>query len=456
MSVGAVRTGLNGAGRFVGKDAPQLSQGDVAELFVSRHPDLRYTRNFNRWHVYNGAVWREDRILHVYDLARSLCREVAITGKGRLTIDSNAYYAAIETIVRADKQYVLLAEDWDRDLDSLNTPTGTVNLVTGEMRPNRKEDYFTNITAVAPGGDCPLWRDFLRRVTDGNQELEDFLQRVAGYCLTGRTQEDAIFFLWGTGGNGKNTFQNNLAGPMGTYSRAAASQTFMATHNPQHPTALARLRGARLVTTSEVQDGRWNEELLKALSGGGPITANFMHCDQFEFIPQCKLIISGNNKPTIRSVDPAWRRRFHLIPFKVTIAKGEVDQDLRDVKLPREWGGILQWAIEGCLEWRRHGLNPPECVRQATEQYLHDEDVCTRWMEETECRIGRGSYDSASGLYESYRKWAEAAGERFIYSQKRFGQELEKRGFRREHMRPGKFYFGLERKMKGPTATPAS
>ena len=136
----------------------------------------------------------------------------------------------------------------------------TVDLRTGERYSPRPEDYMTKCAPVAPGGDCPLWREFLARVTSEDAALQKYLQRVAGYCLTGHTHEHAIFFLYGTGANGKSVFVNTLAGMMGDYAITAPVEIFIESHTDRHPTELAMLRGVRLVVASETPAGRnWNE-----------------------------------------------------------------------------------------------------------------------------------------------------------------------------------------------------
>jgi len=198
---------------------------------------------------------------------------------------------------------------------------------------------------------------------------------LCGYCLTGDTSEAIIPFLYGTGANGKSVFVNTLLGVLGDYSAVAPMDVFTATHNPQHSTSIAALRGARLVAATETEDGsRWAEAKLKELTGGGPIKARFMRQDEFTFVPQFKPMISGNHRPRLRNVDEAMRRRFHLVPFAVTIPPDKRDKKLAD-KLRAEWGGILQWAVERCLKWQSEGLRPPRAVTEATEDYLQGQDT---------------------------------------------------------------------------------
>jgi putative DNA primase/helicase len=303
----------------------------------------------------------------------------------------------------------------------------TVELRTGTIRPPRREDYSTKCTVVAPRGDCPRWRQFLGEITGGDADLQTYLQRMAGYCLTGVTTEHVLFFCYGTGANGKSVFIKTLAGIWGDYAVTAPMETFVASHNDRHPTDLAGLHGARLVVAQETEQGRrWAESKVKALTGGDKISARFMRQDFFEFTPQFKLLIAGNHKPGLRGVDEAIRRRLHLIPFNVTIPETKRNPKLFE-ELKTEWGGILQWAIDGCLEWQRLGLAPPAAVRNATESYLAAEDAVANWLDEC-CTKSSTAQTELRALYTSWTKWCEHAGEH-AGSQKGFSQTLQDRGY---------------------------
>ncbi|MGH7053815.1 MAG: phage/plasmid primase, P4 family [Stellaceae bacterium] len=324
-----------------------------------------------------------------------------------------------------------------------------VELRTGTIRPTRREDYCTKITAVAPRGECPLWGKFLDCVTAEDKDLQSYLQRVAGYCLTGYTSEHVMFFLYGTGANGKSVFIGTLAGILGDYATTAPMEMFTVSNTDRHPTELAMLRGARLVTAQETEQGRrWAEAKIKALTGGDRISARFMRQDFFEFTPQFKLLIAGNHKPGLRGVDEAIRRRIHLIPFKVTIPPDERDPELPET-LKAEWPGILAWAIAGCLEWQRIGLAPPAAVRNATDAYLASEDALAQWLDEC-CARDPQYAERSSALFANWKRWAETAGE-FAGSQKRFSQMLEDRGFERGLNGAGQAIFrGLALKPQDP------
>jgi putative DNA primase/helicase len=244
------------------------------------------------------------------------------------------------------------------------------------------------------------------------------VKRVAGYGLTGVTREHALFFGYGTGANGKSVLVNTLAGILGEYYKAAPIETFTASNTDRHPTELAGLRGARLVTAVETEEGRrWAESRIKTLTGGDKVSARFMRQDFFEYVPQFKLLIAGNHKPGLRSVDEAIRRRFHLIPFAVTIPPGERDETLTE-RLRKEWPGVLAWMIDGCAEWLEQGLSPPEAVASATAVYLEAQDATAAWIEET-CQADANAWESRTRLFESWKEWASAAGE-YVGSRPRF------------------------------------
>ncbi len=371
--------------------------------------------------------------MKAFDLSRAICRAASAEcndPRVSVPIASAKTVAAVERLAKADRRHAATVDQWDDDAWALNTPGGVIDLRSGDMRAHCPDDHMTKIIAVAPGGDCPLWHSFLGRITGGNGELHDFLQRVAGYALTGSTREHALFFAYGTGANGKGTFLNTLTGILGDYAAVSPMETFTASHSDRHPADLAMLRGARLVTRRRQRRAApWAESRIKALTGGDPITARFMRQDFFTFTPKFKLFIAGNHKPALRGVDEAMRRRLHLIPFTVTIPASERDPELAE-KLKAEWPGILAWAIEGCRHWQRIGLKPPAAVLDATEHYLEAEDALGAWISERCKEIGYGGTES-SRLYSDWRKWAILAGEE-PGSQKRFSQALEAKGYAKD------------------------
>ena len=412
---------------------PQFSEDALALYFSSEHAnDLRFVDTWGRWLAWDGYRWVKDSTRHVWDKTRVTCRaassKCADDVKQRIAtrITSGQTIAAVEKLARCDRRQAATVEQWDSDPWLLNTPAGAVDLRTGILRDAERQDYCTKITGAAPGGECPLWLVFLDRITGGQLELQRFIQRMCGYILTGITYEHALFFLYGTGANGKSVFLNVISGLMGDYAKAAPIEAFVASNNEHHPTDIAGLQGARLVTSVETEDGRrWAESKLKALTGGDPIATRFMRQDFFQYVPQFKLVIAGNHKPGLRTVDEAMRRRFNLLPFTVTIPASERDVELTE-KLRTEWPGILQWAIKGCLAWQEERLTAPAIVLNATEDYFTAEDALGQWLEEI-CVTGRRYWTSGAVLFANWREWSERSGEH-TGSQKRFSQALQARG----------------------------
>jgi putative DNA primase/helicase len=411
-----------------------LSEIDIADCFAAQHKDeLRYVAKWGQWYKYDGTRWREEQTLKTFDMARKLCRELTLETNNKSEIKkvrSSKTVAAVIQLARADRRIAATIDQWDPNPLELNTPDGVVDLRTGVVRPHKPEDYMTKATAVGPGGRCPLWIEFLKTFTCDDEDIESYLQRVCGYCLTGLTREEALFFLFGTGGNGKGVFVHTVAGIMHEYHRAAPMEVFIASGVDRHPTELAMLHNARLVTATETEEGkRWDEPRIKALTGRDPISARFMRQDFFEFVPQFKLVISGNHRPGLRTVDEAIRRRMNLIKCAATISKEKVDTELAE-KLKSEWPGILKWMIDGCVEWQSGGLKPPSAVTAATDEYLETEDVLGSWLEEC-CVQGANKSQGSTTLWKSWKEWATRSNE-YVGLRKRFLQKLEDRGFKRE------------------------
>jgi putative DNA primase/helicase len=427
--------------------APPFSDEALALRFAERHEcDLRYVAAWTKWLRWDGARWRFDDTLHAFDLVRQICREAAAqcnNPKICAALASAKTVSAVERLAKADRRLAATVDQWDLDPWLLNTPGGVVDLTTGRLRPHRLEDYMTKITDVAPDASCaiPTWLKFLERVMAGDADLVAFLGRMLGYALTGATNEHAIFFAYGTGANGKTVLVRTAAGIMGDYHTTAPIETFTDTKGERHPTDVAGLRGARLVTATETEEGRrWAESRIKALTGGDKIAARFMRQDFFEYAPQFKLLISGNHKPGLRSVDEAIRRRFYLVPFNITIPRAERDATLLG-RLKSEWPGVLHWMIQGCLEWQRRGLAMPKAVHEATTAYLEAEDAVAAWIDEC-CDRDRNAWESSKALFDSWKAWADRAGE-YAGSQKRFVQALETHGLAQERHARARGYRGL-------------
>jgi P4 family phage/plasmid primase-like protien len=416
----------------------------AAEFSELHGDDWRHVAVWGAWLTWTGVRWEREGTLRAFDLARSVCRAAANranNAKVRARLSQASTVAAVERLARADRRHATTAEVWDCDPWLLNTPVGVVDLRSGTLGPHDRALHMTKLTTAAPQGECPAWLTFLAQVTGGDADLQSYLRRVVGYALTGVTTEHALFFLYGTGANGKSVFLNTITAIVGDYASVAPMDMFMATHGERHPTDMAGLRGARIVTSIETEQGsRWAESKLKALTGGDRITARFMRQDFFEFVPQFKLLVAGNHKPSIRNVDEAMRRRLHMVPFTVTIPPAQRDKRLPE-RLLAERDGILAWALQGCLEWQRVGLRPPPSVLAATDEYFEAEDALGRWIEEC-CERVASHVETTATLFASWKVWAEANGE-YVGSVRRFSDSLLNRNFERDREKAARAFRGL-------------
>jgi P4 family phage/plasmid primase-like protien len=450
---------------------PDLSHDQLAiELSTAGFAkDARYVAQWSKWLFWNGSRWERDEKLKHATAVRDYLRakatklmewadkkaESILAGGGDAaekqakavqayardnakTLRQNHCIMAIESLAKSNAELAAVASQFDSDPMVLGTPSGTVDLATGEMRPATRTDYLTRQCAVAPatpGTACPTWMAFLHRAMDGDAQKVEFLQRVVGYTLTGQTNEHKLFFLFGTGRNGKSVFVNTIFRMMGDYAKRAPAQTFLDSHGERHPTDLAGLQGARLVAGSELPAGKaWNESIIKDLTGGDIITARFMRGDFFDYRPQFTLFIAGNHQPAIKTTDEAMRARIVLVPFTVTIPEHERDPMLES-KLRQEWPAILRWAVDGAVAWEQGGLRVPASVRDASREYLDMEDHIGEFIDER-LRTKPGNTVQSAELYWVFSDWQKNAGIT-PWSKKAMSQALAERGIKSHRVTAG-------------------
>jgi putative DNA primase/helicase len=428
---------------------PAYSDEALAQRYTRDYgKESRFCGDARKWLVFNGKIWEWDNRRRVFSWSRKVCLEAALECDGDTrtakALASSKTVAAAVTMASSDQSMSVITTELDRDPWLLSTPGGVVDLQTGLLRTHDPSDLITKMAGAAPDKDMPtpLWLSFLDRIMAGDKELIAYLQRMCGYMLTGSTREDALFFLYGGGANGKSTFIDVLIAVLGDYQRCAAMEWFVASKTERHPTDMAGLCGARLATASETEQGRpWAEEKIKQLTGGDPITARFMRGDFFDYVPTFKLLFFGNHKPKIVNVDEAMRRRFNLIPFSVTIPVAERDKTLGD-KLLLELPGILSWMIEGCLRWQSDGLDQPKAVKDATAAYLQSQDLIAAWIEDC-TSVDYNRHEDTNDLYHSYSKWLERNGEAMVQLSN-FKESLNRRpGLLAHRSMTGRGYKGL-------------
>jgi putative DNA primase/helicase len=432
-----------------------VTEDSAAVQFVEQHGDeLCFCHSTGSWFRWNGVLWVRDETGLAFHWARELARKSAADqdARKRYIIQKRAFANGVEAFAKVDPRVAVTADNWDRNPWLLGTPGGTVDLRSGELRKSDRRDGITRVTSVAPSDDsCLRWLQFLHEATGNDEDLIRFLRQWCGYCLTGVTREHALLFVYGDGGNGKSVYLNTFTSILKDYAATSAMETFTASNSDKHPTELAMLRGARLVTASETEAGKaWAEARIKQMTGGDPITARFMRQDFFTYAPQYKLTIIGNHKPTLANVDEAARRRFNIVPF---IRKPVAPDPLLGEKLLAEAPGILQWMIGGCLDWQANGLIRPACVIKATEEYFSDQEVFPRWLEE-ECitHPGPGSTiaEASSVLYRAWSEFARSLGAK-PGSQVDFNDRMRNAGFVYRRSSAVRDFVGIQLKVRQST-----
>lgn len=423
-------------------DSESLTDMGNADRLTRIHgKDILFCYPWNKWVVWNGKLWIQDESGEVdrkaEDAVRSIYAEAAreIDKERRQKIvkhaKSSESTSRIKAMIdRAKNRRPVLPDQFDKDKWLLNVQNGTIDLRTGEIRPHRREDLITKICPVEyrPDAECPLWLNALAKWTNNNAELMAFLKRAAGYALTGDTSEHCLFFLHGDGRNGKSIFQGTLEYIMGDYAKTARAEMLMAKQRADAiPNEIAALMGIRYVSTTESESGkRLAEAMLKQWTGGDTISARFLHAEFFTFKPEFKIFLASNHKPVIRGNDTAIWERIHLLPFTAYIPPGERDKRLAD-KLKGEAPGILHWAVEGCLEWQEKGLQPPEIVRTATEEYRGEMDVLGDFIADC-CTLQPNATVANTTLWAAYEEWGRENGEKYPVNRREFKRNLEQRG----------------------------
>lgn len=432
-------------------DNDVISEFSIARDFIAANgEDLKYCEKLEGWYRWDGIRWKPDLLYETFQDIRffaQTCAENQAANK-RVTAGKTATLRGIETQAKTARD-VIQSEDWfDSDLMLLGTPGGVVDLRTGDLRPGRKEDRITKSTQVTPAkADCPVFLKFIREATQGDDALIRLLQQWFGYCLTGQTIEQSLMFFYGPGGNGKGLLLNFVTSLMGDYGGVANMQTFTASKSERHLTEIAALRGRRTVTASETKEGQaWDESRIKTLTGGDPVTARFMRQNDFTYTPQFKLMIMGNHKPMLMSPDEAMKRRLTIIPF--TFIPPVKDVNLGD-KLKVEGPAVLQWMIEGCLDWQKNGLLKPDSVLAATAEYFEDQDVFKHWLdEECDCEPGNEfKMESASTLFKSWSEFAKSRGDQ-PGSSRTFKDHITRHGIQTKRTKAGIQYLGIRLKPK--------
>lgn len=441
---------INYRSEVLGYDDPFSDTSNMGRLVRLYGHAFRYDTSSKTWLIWDGRRWLKDNrvvienwakrtIRHMYYEAymeESKAQRTAI-GAAALKSESAGRIKAMVELCKSEETIAVNANDLDRGDWLLNCDNCTVDLNVHNWNEDgcpsvyehNPADLITKCIPIAydPAAECPVWCNFLMDVMNDDVELVHFLQRAIAYSLTGSDREQCLFFLWGTGSNGKSTFINTLRDLFGDYGKNTQPDAFMRKGGDSVRDDIARLRGARLVTATETDEGqRMAENLIKQLTGGDVMTARHLYGEHFEFKPTFKIWIAGNHKPVIKGSDHGVWRRIMLIPFIIKIEGHKKDKDL-PLKLKDEMPGILNWALEGLKMWVEFGIDPPTKVMDATKAYRDEMDHLGTFIAEVMAQ-NKGARALIGDTYIEYEKWCDANGE-YAMSKRDLTRKMQERGF---------------------------
>jgi putative DNA primase/helicase len=431
---------------------PRTDSGNAERLIALHGGELRYVRTWGKWLGWNGKHWALDEgAPHraAKDVARAVMRQANriadLKARGEavkyaLKLEAKATIEAAVSLARHELAIAIEHGALDADPWLLCVRNGTVDLRDGVLRAHARDDLVTKMAPIAydAAATCPRFERFMFEIMAGDAARVTFLQRFLGYCLTGDVREHVLAFWHGGGCNGKSLLAFVVLHVVGDYGgKAAPDLLFKGEHTERHPTELADLHGLRLVVANETTRGRaWDEATVKDVTGGDSLRARRMREDFWQFDPTHKIVVFGNHKPRVKTVDDAMKRRLRLVPFAVSF-EGRQDKTLQQT-LIAEAPGILRWLVDGCLAWQRDGLPDVDAIREATAGYFRDEDTVGQFFA-AECVFAPDAKVARKELRERYQAWAEERGERPI-SPKTLAEALRDRGVteRKVHTAAGK------------------
>lgn len=428
------------------KNYDRTDTGNAHRLFDKCNGEIHYSYNRKKWYYWTGKFWALDDTGEIKKYCDLVLADMKAEAFEMEDEDERAAFlkyvtacgnSAKKTAMVTETQHLegipILPDQIDSYQDYINCQNGIVNLRNGELMPHVPEFLMSKICLSeydVSGKQPKNWLKFLREVCNEDEALVHYLQKCVGYSLTGSTREQCAFFIYGLGNNGKSTFLETIADMLGGYASNAQPDTLMTKHDAMGGginSDIARLKSARFVTTEEPSEGvRLNEGLVKQLTGGGRVTCRFLFGDEFEYEPEFKIWVATNHKPVIWGTDVGIWRRIRLIPFEVNIPKEKVDKNLK-YKLREEMPQILRWAVDGCMMYAKEGLEMPECVKRATDEYKSEMDVLQTFADA--CIVidyGAERGVPANELYSAYVRWAERNKE-YVMKSRKFFTEIAKK-----------------------------
>lgn len=439
--------------------------GNAERLVAIHGKNIKFNPLQQKWMLWSGKHWQVDESLQIERLAKDIVKRVQRAGIN-LTTNDEEYKPVLEKYKKKIESFVLKSEGdqrikamlnqsksqnnvmmvhTDEDIFALNVFNGTLDLKTGEVRSHYRNDNITKLINIEfdSSNDCPNWLSFLDRIFLGDKELIDYIQKTIGYSLTGSMTEQCFYMCYGGGANGKSTFLNTIQRILGDYADTLKGSSLMVKRNDDGARGdLAKLKGKRFVIASELNDGQtFDESLIKALTGGDIVPVRYLYGEEFPLIPQFKLWIGTNEKPKVKGTNLGIWRRVRLIPFHYTFKDEEKDPDFYEKFIEPELPAILNWAVEGCLKWQKEGIEIPQKVMMAVEEYQTEMDSIGRFIEEC-CIVGEDYIAKGSLLYNEYVKWCTENREHELTNVK-FAQKLKEKGYTKTRLNSGVQYIGI-------------
>lgn len=466
--------GVNDSKKSKPKKSKIYSYDDTgnAERFFDKYSKIaKYDTTNKKYMYFDGHVWQFDNTFVVERLFNKIVKDLGkeelhlpegytdddeqdakkIRGKfikrSRQNAGKNGALAEIKKIIPATP------DDFDKEVNIVNTPSGYVDLSNGEIHETTYKSMFTKITSAeySPTAESPHWLQFLDETFEGNKDLIHFIQKAVGYTLTGTMNEQVMMIMHGKGGdkngaNGKSVFIETLREAIGDYAVTINPEVllvnkFGGTDNTLM-SELYETKGSRMIVTSETDsDVRLSESLIKRMTGGEAITAKKLYADPYTFMPTGTIWMSTNNKPIVRGTDHGIWRRLLFIPFLAQISDAKKDPNLK-AKLLREKAGILNWAVDGALLWQKEGLNPPAIVTNENEEYREEMDTVGLFIEDV-AEKGTDNRVSFKDIAGAWDDWESIHGTGM--SKNKLSRELAQR-FNQYRTSNSRGYIGLQLK----------
>ncbi len=440
--------------------------GNAERLLAIYGKNIRYSPIRLSWYIWSGKYWEVDHNGKIENLARKVVRKFQIEGDAlptEINGEKNKLKALIDRFIlkseadgklkaminQAKTFLSCLLKKTDQNVYLINYRNGTLDLHTGLLREFDRNDYLTKMVDLEydPKVQCPNWLEFINKIFLGDKELINYIQKSIGYSLTGDSNLQCFYILQGGGSNGKGTFIQTIERLLGSYYSTLSPESLMERtgNNEGAREDLAKLEGTRFVCVNECEENKFfDENLLKRMSSGSneKFTVRRMYESYFDLRPEFKMWMTTNELPRIKGTNKGIWRRVRKIPFEYDF---DLDKDKNvnffEEKLVPEINGVLNWALEGCLKWQQEGMEMPDIVKVAIENYKTDMDPIARFINEN-CIISETCKAKTGDIYDLYKDWCEENKE-YKLSSIKLSKKLADKGFKRDRTMNFRHWIGI-------------